>query len=103
MTLPVSGRDWAAFGVVAVISVVLSPITAVWAVLVGLVVVLTGWTARWSGLGWGNPVALAGAGMAAGTLPYFFEWALLPWSQSARIFSRGVCLRRPAARRLCRR
>ncbi len=34
MTPPVSGRDWVAFGVVAVISLVLSPITAVWAVLV---------------------------------------------------------------------
>jgi hypothetical protein len=77
MISPISGRDWIAFGVVAVISVVLSPITAVWAVLLGLVLVVAGSASRWSGLGWGPAVALVGAGMVAGTLPYF-ALALFP-------------------------
>ena len=65
-------RGLAALAAAAAASLLLSPITAVFAVVLGVPLALTGWVlARATGRPAARTVAMVGAGLALGAVPYF--------------------------------
>lgn len=64
-------RDRTVVAVAAVVSLILSPVTAVWALVIGVPAALVAWLLLRAGQTSARTAALVSAGVVLGTLPYY--------------------------------
>lgn len=64
-------RDTIVLGVAALVSLLLSPLTAVWALVLGVPAVAVGWLLAGAGTPWARGMVLVAAGVLLGTVPYY--------------------------------
>lgn len=70
-------RELLLVGGAALVSMLLSPITVIWAVVLGVPVAVVAWIVSRSGSSRARTVALVATGVVVGTLPYFALAGLL--------------------------